>query len=113
MRQQTILVVDDEPTIREVVRKYLERDGFAVEEAADGFRALDYLRLNVPDLIVLDIMLPGMDGLSITRKRRAPAGYAGMTVDGNTPITMPPAKTDKLPRFNARELGGDDSVTKP
>ena len=59
MKQQVILVVDDEPTIREVVRKYLERDGFAVQEATDGHQALAYLRDNVPDLIVLEYHAAG------------------------------------------------------
>lgn len=64
---QTILVVDDEETIREVVRRYLEREGFNVIEAADGFETLDAIRSEPPDLIVLDLMLPGIDGLSLTQ----------------------------------------------
>ncbi len=113
MRQQTILVVDDEPTIREVVRKYLERDGFAVAEAADGYQALAYLRDQVPDLIVLDIMLPGVDGMAITKQLRDPAGYAGLSVDGNIPIIMLTAKTEELHRIHGFEVGADDYVTKP
>jgi DNA-binding response OmpR family regulator len=113
MKQQVILVVDDEPTIREVVRKYLERDGFAVQEATDGHQALAYLRDNVPDLIVLDIMLPGVDGLSITRQLRDPAGYAGLSVDGSIPIIMLTAKTEELHRINGFAVGADDYVTKP
>src|SRR5579859_3203988 len=108
MRQQTILVVDDEPTIREVVRKYLERDGFAVAEAADGFKAIDYLRENTPDLIVLDIMLPGVDGMSITRQLREPSAYASLSVDGNIPIIMLTAKTEEVQRIRGFELGVDD-----
>jgi DNA-binding response OmpR family regulator len=113
MKQQVILVVDDEPTIREVVRKYLERDGFAVQEATDGHQALAYLRDNVPDLIVLDIMLPGVDGLSITRQLRDPAGYAGLSVDDSIPIIMLTAKTEELHRINGFAVGADDYVTKP
>ncbi|MCC7452245.1 MAG: response regulator transcription factor [Anaerolineae bacterium] len=113
MRQQTILVVDDEPTIREVVRKYLERDGFAVQEAADGHQALIYLRANTPDLIVLDVMLPGVDGITLTRQLRDPAGYASLSVDGNIPIIMLTAKTEELHRILGFEVGADDYVTKP
>src|SRR5258707_7668016 len=113
MRQQTILVVDDEPTIREVVRKYLERDNFQVAEAGDGYAAISYLRDNTPDLIVLDIMLPGVDGMSIARQLRDPAGYAGLSVDGNIPIIMLTAKTEELHRIRGFEVGVDDYVTKP
>jgi len=113
MRQQTILVVDDEPTIREVVRKYLERDGFAVAEAADGFQAIAYLRENTPDLIVLDVMLPGVDGMTITQQLREPAGYASLSVDGNIPIIMLTAKTEEIHRIRGFEIGVDDYVTKP
>jgi DNA-binding response OmpR family regulator len=113
MRQQTILVVDDEPTIREVVRRYLERDGFAVAEASDGHQAIEYLRSNTPDLIVLDIMLPGVDGMTITRQLRDPAGYKGLSVDGSIPIIMLTAKTDELHRIRGFEVGVDDYVTKP
>jgi DNA-binding response OmpR family regulator len=113
MRQQTILVVDDEPTIREVVRKYLERDGFAVQESSDGHQAIAYLRDHTPDLIVLDIMLPGVDGLSITRQLRDPAGYMGLSVDGSIPIIMLTAKTDEMHRIKGLEVGADDYVTKP
>src|SRR4051812_27155662 len=113
MRQQTILVVDDEPTIREVVRKYLERDGFAVAEAADGQSVLAYLRDNTPDLIILDIMLPGIDGLDIARQLRDPAHYAGLSVDGSIPIIMLTAKTEELDRIRGFEVGVDDYVTKP
>ena len=67
-KQQNILVVDDERTIREVVRRYLELEGYAVSEAETGPQALSMLQTSSPDLIVLDIMLPGVDGFSITRK---------------------------------------------
>src|SRR5579859_5016465 len=113
MRQQTILVVDDEPTIREVVRKYLERDGFDVAEAADGFQAITYLREHTPDLIVLDVMLPGVDGMTITRQLREPAAYASLSVDGSIPIIMLTAKTDEIHRIQGFEIGVDDYVTKP
>ena|SRR5258706_7585990 len=113
MRQQTILVVDDEPTIREVVRKYLERDGFAVAEAVDGHGVIGYLRDNTPDLIILDIMLPGVDGLSIAQQLRDPAHYIGLSVDSSIPIIMLTAKTEELDRIRGFEVGVDDYVTKP
>ena len=69
---KTVLVVDDEATIREVIRRYLEREGFVVREAADGYAALDAIAEALPDLIVLDLMLPGVDGLSLTRQLRTP-----------------------------------------
>ena len=68
--KKTILVVDDEATIREVVRRYLELEGFQVYEAADGFEALDAIKAHQPDLLVLDLMLPGIDGLSLTQHLR-------------------------------------------
>jgi two-component system, OmpR family, response regulator ResD len=113
MRQQTILVVDDEPTIREVVRKYLERDGFAVQELSDGHQTIAFLRDNKPDLIVLDIMLPGMDGIAITRQLRDPAGYSGLSVDGSIPIIMLTAKSEEMHRLHGFDVGADDYVTKP
>ncbi len=113
MKQQTILVVDDEPTIREVVRKYLERDGFVVAEAVDGHQAIAYLRDTRPDLIILDLMLPGVDGMAITRQLRDPAGYASLSVDESIPIIMLTAKTDEMHRINGLEIGADDYVTKP
>ncbi len=113
MRQQTILVVDDEPTIREVVRKYLERDGFAVQELSDGHQTIAYLRDHVPDLIVLDIMLPGVDGIAITRQLRDPAGYSGLSIDGSIPIIMLTAKSEEMQRLHGFDVGADDYVTKP
>ena len=68
---KTILVVDDEPTIREVVRRYLERDGYQVMEAEDGPTALNILETTPPNLLILDLMLPGMDGFQIIEKLRA------------------------------------------
>ena len=68
--QKTILVVDDESTIREVVRRYLEREGFFVQEAEDGYQALDAIQDDPPDLIVLDIFMPEMDGLEVCRNLR-------------------------------------------
>jgi len=100
----SILVVDDEETIREVVRRYLERDGFVVREAADGFEALDVIRSNPPDLIVLDLMLPGIDGLSLTRHIRQ---------DRHIPIIMLTAKGEASDRIRGLDMGADDYMAKP
>ncbi|MBZ0303951.1 MAG: response regulator transcription factor [Anaerolineae bacterium] len=114
MKQQyTILVVDDEPTIREVVRRYLERDGYKVQEAADGDTALDLLRAQAPDLMVLDIMLPGIDGLSITRRLRDTDSPGGLITEREVPIIILTARTGEHDRIQGLELGADDYVTKP
>ncbi len=101
---QTILVVDDEETIREVVRRYLEKEGFKVIEAADGFEALDAIRSTPPDLIVLDLMLPGIDGLSLTQHIRQ---------DRRIPIIMLTAKGEANDRIRGLDLGADDYMAKP
>ncbi len=100
----TILVVDDEDTIREVVSRYLEREGFVVREAADGYEALDAIQENPPDLIVLDLMLPGIDGLTITQHIRQ---------DRQIPIIMLTAKGEANDRIRGLDLGADDYITKP
>lgn len=99
-----ILVVDDEATVREVVRRYLERDGFTVREAADGYEALDAIRDVTPDLIVLDLMLPGIDGLSLTQLLRQ---------DEYIPIIMLTAKGEASDRIRGLDLGADDYIAKP
>jgi DNA-binding response OmpR family regulator len=101
---QSILIVDDEETIREVVRRYLEREGFSVEEAADGYEALDLIRSISPDLIILDLMLPGIDGLSLTQHIRQ---------DRQIPILMLTAKGEASDRIRGLDLGADDYVAKP
>jgi DNA-binding response OmpR family regulator len=100
----SILIVDDESTIREVVRRYLERDGFQVWEAADGFEALDAIKSEQPDLILLDLMLPGIDGLTLTRHLRQ---------DRAIPIIMLTAKGEASDRIRGLDLGADDYITKP
>jgi DNA-binding response OmpR family regulator len=102
--KNTILVVDDEDTIREVVRRYLELEGFQVYEAADGFEALDAIKAHQPDLIVLDLMLPGIDGLSLTQHLRQ---------DREIPIIMLTAKGEASDRIRGLDLGADDYITKP
>jgi DNA-binding response OmpR family regulator len=102
----TILVVDDEDTIREVVGRYLSREGFEVREAADGYAALDELRFEPPDLIVLDLMLPGVDGLTITRQIR-------QGKHSSIPIIMLTAKGETKDRIRGLDIGADDYLAKP
>jgi DNA-binding response OmpR family regulator len=101
---QTILVVDDEPKITQLVRDYLERAGFSVQGARDGREALMRARTARPDLIVLDLGLPGLDGLDLTRQLRR---------DSSVPIIMLTARDDEADRVAGLELGADDYVTKP
>jgi DNA-binding response OmpR family regulator len=109
----TILVVDDEATVREVVRKYLEHDGYRVIEAETGSQALAYLRDQRPDLIVLDLMLPEVDGFSITRVVRDAERGGVLSVDDDVPIIILTARTSELDRIAGFELGADDYVLKP
>jgi DNA-binding response OmpR family regulator len=111
--QQTILVVDDESTVREVVRRYLELENFRVIEADNGPLALHLLHQEKPDLIVLDIMLPGLDGFTITRSLRDPAAGGRVSESGGVPIIMLTARTDEADRITGFELGTDDYVVKP
>jgi two-component system alkaline phosphatase synthesis response regulator PhoP len=101
---QTILVVDDEARILKLVRDYLERAGFAVLTARDGEAALILARIEQPDLIVLDLMLPGVDGLDVCRRLRQESGV---------PIIMLTARVEEADRIVGLELGADDYVTKP
>lgn len=104
MTGQSILVVDDEPNIREIVALYLERSGFQVRLAGDGRTALLELTAALPDLVILDIMLPGVDGLEITRRLRS---------EGSTPIILLTARREEADRIEGLELGADDYVVKP
>ncbi|WP_329377463.1 response regulator transcription factor [Streptomyces sp. NBC_01351] len=99
-----VLVVDDDPTVAEVVTGYLRRAGFAVEHAADGLAALASAGRSWPDLVVLDLMLPGLDGLEVCRRLRAVAPV---------PVVMLTARGDEDDRIAGLELGADDYVTKP
>ncbi len=112
-KQANILVVDDEATVREVVRRYLELEGFHVAEAETGTEALALVRDQPPDLIVLDLMLPGVDGFAITRSLRSDAGYAPLNLDSEIPIIILTARTSELDRIAGFELGADDYVLKP
>ncbi len=99
-----ILVVDDDPTVSEVVARYLERDGYQVETVADGRVALDRALAEPPDLVVLDLMLPGIDGLEVCRRLRALAPV---------PIVILTARGQESDRIIGLELGADDYVAKP
>jgi DNA-binding response OmpR family regulator len=101
---KTILVVDDEPKIVQLARDYLEHAGFAVVAAGDGRAALDVIASAPPDLVVLDLGLPEMDGLEVTRRLRR---------DGEIPIVMLTARDDELDKLLGLELGADDYITKP
>ena len=112
--KQTILVVDDEVTVREVVRRYLELEGFRVLEADTGPLALHLLHQEKPDLIVLDIMLPGLDGLTITRTLRETVQHRDDTaISGDIPIIMLTARNEEADRITGFELGTDDYIVKP
>jgi DNA-binding response OmpR family regulator len=112
-KQTRILVVDDETTVREVVRKYLEHEGFRVTEADTGTAALALVRENPPDLIILDLMLPGVDGFSITRSLRSTDESSYLSVEQQIPIIILTARTGELDRIAGFELGADDYVVKP
>jgi DNA-binding response OmpR family regulator len=102
--RKTILVVDDEPRIVDLARDYLEHAGFSVIVAADGPAALATARGKRPDLVVLDLGLPGLDGLDVTRELRR---------EGSIPIVMLTARDDELDKLLGLELGADDYLTKP
>lgn len=99
-----VLVVDDEPMVREVVSAYLQRDGFLVSEAADGQEALDALRRATPDLVVLDVMLPKVDGFSVLSHLRKMS---------DVPVILLTARVEEADRVLGLELGADDYVVKP
>ncbi len=104
MTGQTILIVEDEPSIREVVGLYLERAGYQPLYAADGRTALTIMTRQMPDLVVLDLMLPQVDGYEITRWLRE---------RGDTPIIMLTARREEADRIAGLEMGADDYVVKP
>jgi len=101
---KTILVVDDEAKITQLLRDYLERAGYAVISARDGRTALSQAQSEKPDLIVLDLGLPQLDGLDVTRQLRKTS---------NTPIIMLTARSEESDKLVGLELGADDYVTKP
>ena len=101
---QRILVVDDEPVVTEVVQRYLKLEGFDVAIASDGLKALEVAGSWKPDLVVLDLMLPKLDGLSVCRELRS---------NTTTPIIMLTARGEESDRIVGLELGADDYVVKP
>jgi DNA-binding response OmpR family regulator len=99
-----VLVVEDDPTVSEVVARYLTREGYAVEEVADGTHAVERALHSLPDLVVVDLMIPGLDGLEVCRRLRLAAPI---------PVIMLTAKSDEADRIAGLELGADDYVSKP
>src|SRR5437762_12485677 len=102
-----ILVVDDEPDIRRLIVMHLERDGFRCRTAGTGPDALRDAKAAAPDLVILDLMLPAIDGLEVCRRLRADGATAGV------PIIMLTAKSDEVDRVVGLEIGADDYVSKP
>ncbi|MBA3331827.1 MAG: response regulator transcription factor [Actinobacteria bacterium] len=100
----TVLVVDDEPIVRDVVVRYLRREGYRTLEAGDGDRARELFEQDPPNLVVLDLMLPGMDGLALCRWIRSRS---------ELPVIMLTARGEEADRIVGLELGADDYVTKP
>jgi DNA-binding response OmpR family regulator len=99
-----ILVVDDEPMVRDVLARYLEKEGFVVQTAEDGEQALEAFEASPPDLVLLDLMLPRIDGLEVLRRMRERTRSA---------VIMLTAKGEETDRVVGLELGADDYVTKP
>lgn len=104
MNETRILVVEDEPSLAEVVSLYLKRAGYQVQVAADGKQAMTYLEKQIPDFVIMDLMLPEVDGLSLTRWLRARS---------NVPIIMVTARREEIDRIAGLEMGADDYVVKP
>ena len=100
----SVLVVDDEPIVRDVVVRYLQREGYETLEAGDGLHAQELLRKHEPSLVVLDLMLPGMDGLELCRWIRGRS---------ELPVIMLTARAEEADRIVGLELGADDYITKP
>jgi two-component system, OmpR family, response regulator ResD len=100
----TILIVDDEPVVRDVVARYLDHEGFTTVQTGDGTSAKALLEVETPALVVLDLMLPGLDGLTLCRWIRARS---------DVPVILLTARSDEADRITGLELGADDYVTKP
>jgi DNA-binding response OmpR family regulator len=100
----TVLIADDEKNIVQLARMYLASEGFSVESAANGREALDKVRQVKPDLVILDLMMPDIDGWEVCRRLRK---------EGDVPIIMLTARDDDVDKIVGLELGADDYVTKP
>jgi two-component system phosphate regulon response regulator PhoB len=107
MAREKILLIEDEPDIREVLQYNLEKEGFEVETAPRGDAGLEAIRKSGPDLLLLDLMLPGIDGLELTRILKRDPQTARL------PIVMLTAKSEELDRIVGLELGADDYIPKP
>ena len=106
-RGQKVLIVEDEEDIRDLLHYNLEREGFRVSIAEDGVQAMEKIQQEPPDIVLLDLMLPGLDGLELTRRLRRDPGTAHL------PVLMLTAKKEEVDRIVGLELGADDYVTKP
>lgn len=104
MTEPLIMVVDDEEPIRQIVRRYLEADGYRVAEAADGAQALSLFRAQPVDVVVLDVMMPGIDGLEVLRRIRA---------ESEAYVIMLTARAEEVDRLVGLAVGADDYLTKP
>jgi DNA-binding response OmpR family regulator len=104
MSDTRILIVDDEPELRGMLRKYLTNDGFTVDDVATGSEARAYLQASVPDLVILDVGLPDIDGFEVLRQIRAAS---------DVPVIMLTAGVDEIDRVVGLSVGADDYVTKP
>jgi DNA-binding response OmpR family regulator len=104
MSQETILIADDDASIRELARMYLEKDGYGVVTAVNGVQALNKIKETNPALLVLDLMMPEMDGWEVCRRVRA---------EGSLPILMLTARDDDVDKIVGLEMGADDYLTKP
>ena len=107
MRNKKIMVVDDEADIRELIRFNLEKEGFEVVSVADGETALEEARLKQPDLILLDVMLPGIDGIEVCFKLKSDSAFKSI------PIVMLSAKSDESDQLVGLKIGADDYLVKP
>jgi DNA-binding response OmpR family regulator len=103
-RAVRVLVIDDEPKIRQIVRGYLEADGFEVREAADGPAGLRAAVDTCPDLIVLDVMLPGLDGIEVLRRLR---------MNGDVPVILLTSRSEEIDKVVGLSVGADDYLAKP
>jgi DNA-binding response OmpR family regulator len=104
MTAPSILVVDDEPPILELVRGYLEREGFTVRTAEDGLAAVEQVRVDRPDVVILDLMLPGLDGLEVCRRIRT---------FSDAYVLMLTARSEEIDRIVGLSVGADDYLVKP
>jgi two-component system, OmpR family, response regulator AdeR len=102
--RKLVLVVEDESTISRIVVSYLEREGYRTEVARDGLQASQFVHTVKPDLVILDVMLPGRSGLDVLRRLRE---------ESDTPVILLTARTEEIDRILGFELGADDYVTKP